>query len=88
MKDDGLDDHKSWANMLHKIIHESDGAQKHYAYLAKTCPNFEKSEQILNSEFEAKANTGDIILFRSPHSAARAQRFITNSEYGITFFII
>ncbi len=74
--------------MLHKIIHESDGAQKHYAYLAKTCPNFEKSEQILNSEFEAKANTGDIILFRSPHSAARAQRFITNSEYGITFFII
>jgi hypothetical protein len=33
------------------------------------------------------ANTGDILLFRSEHGAAKVQQFITNSEYGINFDI-
>lgn len=28
-----------------------------------------------------RANTGDILLFKSPHGAAQAQRLLTNSEY-------
>ena len=53
-----------------------------FTYLARKCPDFFKQEHILNAEFERKANTGDVILFKSQHSAARFQRVILNSDYG------
>ena len=70
---------KKWTSLIYEVIHQCLGAQNHFTYLARTCPEFYKSEQILVSEFETKANTGDILLFRSPHAAARVQRFLTNS---------
>ena len=68
-------------------MEKGDGKKKKYTYLARHSPDFYKSCHVLNEEFVKSANSGDIILFKSQHSAARLQRVFTDSEYG-KFFLI
>lgn len=75
-------DQQGWIDMLSNVANQSDAKKKHYSYLSSHIPEFYKFRHILNSEFEELANTGDILLFRSTHNAARAQQMLLNSEYG------
>ena len=70
-----------WAEFIRKILQETDGVKNNYTYLATKVPRFFETEVVPNEYFEKNANSGDIILFRSEHGAARVQQFITNSEY-------
>lgn len=44
-KDSGT---SQWVELLSKIIKETDGKNKNYTYLPRNCPQFYKSEHVLN----------------------------------------
>jgi phosphohistidine phosphatase SixA len=70
-------DQQAWIDAIKTVAKKNN-----YLYLVSHFPEFYKFRHMLNTEFEENANTGDIILFRSTHSAARAQQMFLNSEYG------
>ena len=73
------EDVSGWVSMLEEVINKSDGKKHNYNYLSTYIPFFYKKEVALNEEFEKNADSGDIVLFRSQHSAARIQQLFTNS---------
>ena len=77
---------KEWIEALKGSMEKADGQKKKYTYLARHSPDFYKSRHVLHEEFIKSANSGDILLFKSQHSAARLQRVFTDSEYG-KFFV-
>ena len=81
-------DEQKWSQQISKIINETEGKPKKRSYICRKSPlDFFKTKHALNEEFEKNANTGDIILFRSQHSAATIQRVFTDSEYGTSKLI-
>jgi hypothetical protein len=73
---------QEWVNTIGESIKTNGCANKHYTYLATHDPDFYKSKHISNANFEMQVNTGDVLLFKSKHTAAKAQQIILNSEYG------
>lgn len=73
--------------MLEKAIKNSEGKIKGFTYLPHSIKDFYQFLYTSNQDFEEKANNGDILLFKSDHSAASVQRFFTNSEYGTSTII-
>jgi hypothetical protein len=71
-----------WVSLINKVLNTSDGKRNRYNYLPAKNPKFYTQLHISNQEFEKSANSLDLVLFRSPHSAAAVQRLFTNSEYG------
>jgi hypothetical protein len=76
-------DQQAWVDTIKTVAKKNN-----YSYLVSHIPEFYKFRHILNSEFEERANTGDVLLFRSTHSAARAQQMLLNSEYGMQMLIL
>lgn len=79
---------QSWIDMISIATNNSESKKNKYQYLTSHFPEFYKFRHILISDFEEQANTGDIMLFRSTHNAARAQQMLLNSEYGKQIVIL
>lgn len=78
-----VEDTQKLLKNLNDLIKQTDGTTKRFTYLNTKNPlDFYKTQHVLNSEFEQCANSCDIILFKSQHSAAAVQRIFTDSEYG------
>lgn len=73
------EDSEKWVSILNDILQKTEAKKNSFSYLEAHVPDFYRTEQILNSEFVKLANSGDILLFKSQHSAASVQRLFTNS---------
>lgn len=51
-------------------------------------PLYENSDTIMESDFERIAETGDILLFLTDHTAGKIQRFLTGSSYDHVAMVI
>ena len=55
---------------------------KNKKHLIPKIDKFWKFRLITTSEFEAKADTGDILLFTGDQMGAKLQRLVTRSRFG------
>ena len=55
--------------------------------ILRNTPNFYRNRYETDSYFTNNCENGDILLFQDNHFFAKAQRFITRSEFG-KFFVM
>ena len=79
---------KIYCLILNRIILNSLGYKSNLMGFSLRYKNFYKYNAISNEEFESKAKTGDLLLFRKNDCSGCFQRFITRDKYDHIALII
>ncbi len=74
--------------ILKRIILNSDGHKNNLMGITLVYRNFFKLNVISNKEFESKAKTGDLLLFKTDLCSSSFQRFFTRDKYDHIALII
>lgn len=76
-----------WVKAMEGVIERNSDCKKIFM-MTKIKPLYEFSDTITEGEFERVAETGDILLFLTDHTAGKIQRFLTSSSYDHVAMVI